>query len=101
MSKIRKYAQILRAPRNDIFLKKVAGKGMTIDMATRWGSTKISSDSFLNHKDDKDKNRFANFEAINSVLKQLKEKEKSTKKKDKLKGMIFSKEDMNGAPSTL
>ena len=64
------------------------------DVATRWGSTKISSDSFLNHKDDKDKNRFANFEAINSVLKQLKEKEKSTKKKDKLKVMIFSKEDM-------
>ena len=64
------------------------------DVATRWGSTKFSSDSFLNHRDDKDKNRFANFEAINSVLKHLKEKEKSTEKKKKLQKLIFTKEDM-------
>ena len=44
------------------------------DIESRWGSTKASSDSYLNHRDDADKPRFSNLKAINSALIKLKDK---------------------------
>ena len=43
LTKLRKIAQHLRAPHTDGILKRRAGKGMLIDMPTRWGSTVLSS----------------------------------------------------------
>ena len=59
------------------------------DCPTRWGSTKASSDHFLNHKEDKDKDRFANIDAVNSALRTLKRM-----KKEKLQELIITKAEM-------
>ena len=59
------------------------------DCPTRWGSTKVSSDHFLNHKEDKDKDRFANMDAVNSALRTLKRM-----KKEKLQDLIITKAEM-------
>ena len=59
------------------------------DCPTRWGSTKASSDHFLNHKEDKDKDRFANMDAVNSALRTLKRM-----KKEKLQELIITKAEM-------
>ena len=50
LSKIRKIAQFLRSPHTDIVLKRRAGKGMLIDMATRWGSTYLMLERLLELK---------------------------------------------------
>ena len=62
------------------------------DVENRWGSTKVSTESFLNHKDDLDKTKFANFEAINSAIRSLKPKTKPDK--EKLMKLVFSLGDM-------
>lgn len=50
LSKVRKIAQFLRSPHTDIVLKRRAGKGMLIDMATRWGSTYLMLERLLELK---------------------------------------------------
>ena len=62
------------------------------DVEHRWGSTKSSTESFLNHKDDSDKAKFANFEAVNCALRSLKPKTKD--EREKLMKLIFSLADM-------
>ena len=62
------------------------------DVENRWGSTKVSGESFLNHKDDSNKPKFANFEAINSALRALKPKSKADK--EALQKLIFSLDEM-------
>ena len=48
------------------------------DVVNRWGSTRVSTESYLNHKDDSTKEKFANFKAINLVIKGLKLKHEET-----------------------
>lgn len=62
------------------------------DVDHRWGSTKVSGESFLNHKDDSDKPKFRNFEAINSAINSLKPKNKQDR--EALQKLIFSLDDM-------
>ena len=51
IEKVRKLAVNLRSPRNDAVLKRCAGKGMLIDMPTRWGSTFLMVSRLLELKD--------------------------------------------------
>ena len=62
------------------------------DVEHRWGSVKASTESFLNHKDDADKEEFANFEAVNAALRGLKPKTKADK--EKIQKLIFSLDEM-------
>ena len=64
------------------------------DIESRWGSTKASSDSYLNHRDDADKPRFSNLKAINSALIKLKDKARVRKEKDKIAELIFTEDEM-------
>ena len=50
LTKLRKIAQHLRAPHTDGILKRRAGKGMLIDMPTRWGSTFLMLQHLLDLK---------------------------------------------------
>ena len=50
LTKLRKIAQHLRAPHTDGILKRRAGKGMLIDMPTRWGSTFLMLQRLLDLK---------------------------------------------------
>ena len=62
------------------------------DVEHRWGSTKVSCESYLNHKDDSEKPKYANFEAVNNALRSLKPKTKV--EREKLMKLIFSLGDM-------
>ena len=61
------------------------------DVATRWGSIRISTSSFLDHKEDMHGNNddsFRNFEAINNALMRMKWK------KETVAPLLFSRSDM-------
>ena len=46
------------------------------DVPTRWGSTRVTSSSFLDHKDDVDENsKYKNMTAVNRTLRRLNFKE--------------------------
>ena len=62
------------------------------DVEHRWGSTKNSTESFLDHKEDADKPKFSNFQAVNAALRSLKPKTKL--EREKLMKLIFSLDDM-------
>ena len=65
------------------------------DVVNHWGSTAAATKSHLNHEEDvADKPRFANMKAINAALKVIRDKEKSSKKKEKLKKLVYTEDEM-------
>ena len=65
------------------------------DVVNRWGSTAAATKSHLNHEDDvADKPRFSKMKAINAALKVIRDKEKSSKKKEKLKKLVYTEDEM-------
>ena len=59
------------------------------DVPTRWGSTRESCSSFLDHKDDVDENnKYKNIMAVNNALQRAK------LKKDELSQLLFTPADM-------
>ena len=59
------------------------------DVPTRWGSTRESCSSFLDHKDDVDgNNKYKNIMAVNNALQRAK------LKKDELSQLLFTPADM-------